>query len=128
MTLTKFINDVIDYFDNNILTLSVCLDLTKAFDDVSHNILAQKLKWYGIDNMAHKWLIDYLSNREQYFIYNNCRSDSKPIRIEVPQGSILGPLLFLIFIEDIKRAGHEGELPLFADDGNYCILMETTVY
>ena len=69
--------------------------------------------------MAHKWLMDYLSNREQYVKFNNCMSDSKPVRIGVPQGSILGPLLFLIFIEDIKRAGHEGELLLFADDGNY---------
>ena len=67
----------------------------------------------------HKWLLDYLSNRVQSVRYLGCNSAEKTINIGVPQGSILGPILFLIYINDIFRAGHSGELILFADDANY---------
>ena len=117
--LKNFVKNVLHNFDSHKFTLSVFIDLTKAFDCVSHQILLAKLKHYGINGTAHKWIADYLGNRTPCVKYNNCTSDVKSIDIGVPQGSILGPLLFLIFINDIFSAGHSGDLSLFADDANY---------
>ena len=119
LATTKFVKDILENFDNRKYTLSVFLDLTKAFDCVDHEILAIKLKYFGINNVSHEWLVDYLSNRKHYVKYQGCVSDERTVNIGVPQGSILGPILFLMYINDISRAGHDGDLLLFADDSNY---------
>ena len=94
--------------------IGICLDFSKAFDTVDHMILLQKLSHYGIRGSALK----YLSNRRQYVTYNGETSTMKGISCGVPQGSILGPLLFLIYINDLCSVCKHITPILFADDTN----------
>ena len=91
------------------------LDLKKAFDTVSHKILLEKLKYYGVQGVALSLFRSYLTNRKQLTVIGDCVSDLELIEWGVPQGSVLGPLLFLIFINDIPHASDLGTW-LFADD------------
>ena len=77
---------------------NICIDLSKAFDTLDHSILLDKLRYYGICGVENLMLRTYLSNKHQYVEYNDSKSETKSISIGVPQGSILGPLLFLIFL------------------------------
>ena len=86
------------------ITVATFLDLSKAFDSVSHNILLYKLNYYGIRGIANEWFKDYLTGRQQYTEANNVLSDIKDIECGVPQGSILGPLLFLIYVNDLEKS------------------------
>ena len=92
------------------------LDLKKAFDTVDHNILLAKLKHYGIRGNTHGWFERYLSNRKQYVEYNNFQSDTKTITHGVPQESILGSLLFIIYMNAFSRSSDLLFSILFADD------------
>ena len=97
-------------------TLSI--DLKKAFDSISHDILIIKLEKYGFRGVVLKLLVSFLSNRNQYVSYNSSKSQLNNIKYGVPQGSILGPLLFLIFINDILNIKSLGHFVLFADDNS----------
>ena len=121
LATAKFVQDVLKGFDQNKITIAVFLDLTKAFDSVNHAILEQKLKYYGIDGIALNWIKDYLRDRKQVTSFNNTLSNESTINIGVPQGSILGPILFLIFINDFCNLTNIGELLLFADDANHYV-------
>ena len=102
--------------DTKNTVLSVFLDLSKAFDTLDHKILTQKLKHYGADELAISWFTSYLSGRKQALNINGTVSDWKTITTGVPQGSVLGPLLFLIYINDIINASKTAQAILFADD------------
>jgi hypothetical protein len=120
--------DAIAYFtahvhknlDNNHTTLSVFLDLSKAFDTIDHKILLTKLEYYGVRGTALEWFRNYLSNRTQYVSYHGINSTHHNVTCGVPQGSVLGPLLFIIYTNDLPNSLYYSNCILFADD--------TTVY
>ena len=97
-------------------TISVFLDLSKAFDTVNHNILLRKLEFYGIRGIALQWFEHYLTGRKQYVMYNNTQSSMQYITCGVLQGSVLGLLLFLIYINDIPNCLKHSKSIVFADD------------
>ena len=96
----------------------VFLDFSKAFDTVNHDILIMKLEHYGIRGIAKDWLASYLSNRKQFVFFNNVSSDQLTLSCGIPQGSVLGPLLFLLYVNDFNCCSKLLDFHLFADDSN----------
>ena len=94
------------------------LDLSKAFDSVSHQLLSHKLKHFGINGNLLCWLTDYLSNRKQQTVVDESTSDQSDVQSGVPQGSILGPLLFLLYINDLPTVINDPNsfIAMYADD------------
>ena len=111
-------NQILQGFENNCYTLEIFLDLSKAFDTVNHKILIYKLRNYGVVHSNLKWLQCYLENRKQGVPYDLTCSPFESISCGVPQGSILGPLLFLVYINDIFLSSKILNYTIFADDTN----------
>jgi len=117
----KYIMDVTDYILNNmkngLITGAIFLDLKRAFDTVDHNILLSKRFKLGIKGIEHKWFTNYLTSRCQSVSINGILSESLKINIGVPQGSILGPLLFILYINDLPNIIDKNcKVVLYADD------------
>ena len=109
-------NDWYLNIDNGKYTGLIFIDLKKAFDTVDHEILLEKLKMYGVTGLEHDWFTSYLDNRKQFCRINGSSSDVKGINCGVPQGSCLGPLLFLIYINDLPFSLQKSHVSMYADD------------
>ena len=104
--------------DKNRYGRGIFIDLQKAFDTVNHEILLKKLEHYGIRGIALNWFYSYLSCRKQFVSVNGHSSSLREISCGIPQGSVLGPLLFLIYINDLPNSSQLLSFFLFADDTN----------
>ena len=105
----------LDNLNLNKNTALLLLDLKKAFDTVNHEILLSKRHHYGIQGNANKLFASFLTNRQQYVFLNYTQSNCRPINCGVPQGSVLGPLLFTLYINDINSVSQSAPR-LYADD------------
>ena len=115
LAVTEIQNTLLQNLDNNKITCTIFLDLAKAFDSVNHSILIKKLERYGIRGKPLQLLRSYLLNRQHLTKLNGIESDMKLLNIGVPQGSVLGPIFFLLFINDLPIVTNFN-VKLFADD------------
>ena len=102
--------------DKGEIPFSIFIDLSKAFDTLDHQILIHKLKYYGVESKTLALCQSYLSNRFQYVQLGDVESELRLIHTGVPQGSILGPLLFLIYINDVAKFSNLFQPIMYADD------------
>ena len=116
LATTLFCDTVRKHIDQGKMTGALFLDLSKAFDTIGHGILLEKLILYGVGGNEHSWFTDYLFRRPQHVEQNNIRSETKFITSGVPQGSILGPLLFIVFFNDLPDHLTYCEIFQYADD------------
>ena len=116
--LIYLVDKIMTALDKGEFVIGTFVDLSKAFDCVNHDILLEKLHKYGIRGIAHAWFSSYLQNRSQYVVFDNVNSDKLNIVCGVPQGSILGPLLFLIYINDLENVSQKVIPVMYADDTN----------
>ena len=116
MAALEFITDTVEALENKKSTLAVFLDLSKAFDTINHDIILAKLDFYGIRGIVYDGMTSYLSNRSQYVHFDDCKSPLMSINCGVPQGSVLGPLLFVIYMNDLPDCLNKANGILFADD------------
>ena len=115
-----FVRTIEDALEKGEYAVGVFCDLSKAFDTIDHDILLAKLDHYGIRGCMLEWLKSYLNSRQQYVEFNGCKSNASFITTGVPQGSILGPLLFIIYINDLPCCTKLHTVK-FADDSNFVI-------
>ena len=115
------IDSIYQHLDNHEYTIGIYLDLQKAFDTVNHDILLYKLSNYGIRGVVYQWFKTYLSDRKQFISVAGVSSEIESISMGVPQGSVLGPLLFLLYVNDIHKAVLDAKI-------NYLLMIQIYSY
>jgi hypothetical protein len=118
LALMELIEDITSNLDNNLVTTGVFIDLKKAFDTIDHSILFNKLCHYGVRGIVSSWIKYYLTNKKQFVCYGGICSDYRTMLCGVPQGSIFGPILFLLYINELANISNKLKFILFADDTN----------
>ena len=121
MALIILIDKILSSLNKGDYVVGIFLDLRKAFDTVNHEILMQKLYKYGVRGISYNWFKSYLYQRQQYVLFSDFKSTTQYITCGIPQGSILGPLLFLFYINDLAQVSSVIFPILFADDTNLII-------
>ena len=116
LAVLDLLNNIVESFENKSVCSVVFLDFAKAFDTVNHNILIDKLENYGLRGIPKKWFKSYLTDRQQIVCINEKLSSKLTVDCGVPQGSVLGPILFLLYINDIANSLLKSKCLLFADD------------
>ena len=117
LAISHVVSSLTSKINSDKCTVLALLDLKKAFDLINHKLLLNKLNIYDIRSLTLQWLCSYLSNRHQCTKVNNVLSNNKPISAGVPQGSILGPLLFILFVNDLFQFNSPSvEIYFYADD------------
>ena len=114
--ILQLIDQVNNRFERNQFTLGISIDLSRAFDTVDHKILISKSKNYGVRGNNLKWFESYLNNHKQFIAYSNKYASFETITSGVPQGSILAPLLFLIYVNNLNQVSNILDPIMFADD------------
>ena len=122
LVMLELIDRITQHLDKGTtpINVHVYLDLSKAFDTLDHNIMLHKLKYYGIEGTALRLFESYLNERQQYVDLDGTTSNNNRILTGVPQGSILGPLLFIIYINDIAKSSKHFNFIIYADDTTLC--------
>ena len=118
VAIHMLMNDLIRNLENKYISSIVSIDLNKAFDTINHDILLNTLSNYGFRGVTLDFLSSYLNDRKQKTVYFNNESDIKNINYGVPQGSVLGPILFILFMNDLHLFSNKCSVILFADDTN----------
>jgi len=121
LALIDVVDQIYQHLDNRDMVLGIYLDLQKAFDTVDHDILLAKLANFGIRGIVYNWFKDYIYDRKQYVCISCTNSECGKITCGVPRGSVLGPFLFLSYVNDIGSSLPTTSIKLFADDTNLFI-------
>ena len=118
LAIIDLIEEITSQIDKRNVTIGVFIDLKKAFDTIDHEILLNKLEIYGLRGVALNWLKSYLSDTKQFVNFNNSDSVELTVLCGIPQGSILGPTLFILYINDLHKVSNILNFILYVDDTN----------
>ena len=118
IALISIVENIQTQLNNSEIAAGAFVDLRKSFDAVDHRMLLQKLQHYGVRGISKKWFSSYVTNRKQFVSIGNCNSSTKTVLTDVPQGSVLRPLLFLKYTNDQHKCVEHSKAYNFADDTN----------